>query len=735
MLSLSPGRRYSRLESSADVSPLTTPPTTPSRGASLSTEGKRSMPGGRHDQRRCGHRPSGDRGTSSGSMSSASRLTPPGQRTPTLSLSSPPSLKNLAGGVYPQPRRCAAATEGLPASSEAFSTPPRRHAVTCDPTPGCGGYNGAVDGGVASPPCLLGLTSCIHAFTADRTMNPSQLPGGAAPALCETSSSSPSTLDRPDDESSGSDAARPHSENAAGRRALSDVERDSRCIGRPRAERGEYPRNAGQQCAGGQGESGAGDDESQPERSADGGRRKDEHTGDDEGDSGPGGDEKKGDPGRRQNSDGRGYGGRDGGAGGGNDGDGAKNSGESGTQDDKGEEVDEDDDGEDEADECGADEDIDTFLRLSEVEFCEGVDVLQYGGTSARCSTSSEALDSSNGGRSSGGGDENSRVLSRHLSDFFRSPLARDSTPKQRYSSIGSVSDVQTGARLFDSAKSANPDGNGSSNRSGSNMLDSTNYVGAFSSTAGGTSEVTTSVPVNCDDSPPFSAPAVADAAAITPDSIVAEEDAANHHASPGLPSLPTDETDDAKIAENDEFLAKTRNVEVNADPVLVESQKTEAIEEENAQVGVCDDGDRDDSIDGGGGESEEEWLTHPDTNVVTPGLENWGLNSGSTLPPLGDHETTKTNATSTISQEAEPTVGHDWTGLNEDGSWRTEVARQAAGEAGAVEAERRRLAKISADESWRSDAGEVDGKGCHSTRDVRRESISFTRLQTGNVR
>lgn len=707
MLSMSPGRRYSRLESGADVSPLTTPATTPPRCALWSTEGMRSALGGRHDQRCYGNRSSGGHGTSS--ESSGSRLTPPGQRTPTLGLSSPPSLKNLTGGVYPPSHRCVAATDGMPAG--ALSTPPRRHAATYNSTTGCGGRSGYGDCGFSSTPCLLGLTSCIDAFTADRTTSPTQLAGGAASFICGASSSSSSALDRPDDESSSSDSTRPRSDIAASRRAPSYADQGSRRIPRPKTERGEYPTNAGQQCAGGQGESGAGDDESRSENSADGGRGKDEHTSDDDGHSGRDGDEKKEGPGGWQNSGGGGGGGRDGDSGGSNDGDGATTSGDSGTQDDEGQEVCGDDDGEDEAEECGAGEDMDTFLRLSEVELCEGIDVLRYGRTSAKFSTSSEALDSSIGGRSSGGGVENSLFSSRHLSDFFQSPLALDLTPR-------------------------------SSRRNESySIFDSTNYVGAFSSPACGTSEIATGTPIICDDNPP-----------IIPGSKFAE-DASNHHASPVVRSLPTDGPDDVLSAENDESLATVRHVEVNADPVLVkqgrpcaqveivESEKTEPIKEEKEQADICDAGLRDGSIDGGGGESEEEWLTRPDSDVVTPELESWGINSESTLPSLGRHETTKPNALPTSKEEGPEctktaaTVGQDWAGLNEDGSWRTEVARRAAGEAGAVEAERRRLAKISADESWRLDAGEVGQKGCCSTRDVRRESTSFTRLQTGNVR
>lgn len=540
-------------------------------------------------------------------------------------------------------------------------------------------------------------------------MKPTQFRGGAASLLCGTRLSSSSGLDRPYDESSGSDSVRTPSEAGAGRRVLSHVGQDSHCTQRSTA-RVAYLTSAGHQCAGGQGEDGAGDDENQGEKSADGGPGKREHKNDDEGDSGRGGDEKNGAPGGWQNRDGGGDGDRHGGTGGSNDGDGATTSGESGTQDDRGEGIDEDDDGEGEMEECGEDEDMDTFLNLSQIELCDGIDVLQYG-KSANMSRNSASLDSSIGSRSSGGGGENSLVQPRHLSDFFQSPHALDSTPR-------------------------------SSRRSGSySMFDSTD-VRAFSSTASGTSETTTSALVNCEDNPSLTTPAVSDANAIVPDSTFAEGHASIHHSSPVVRSLPTDEP-----------LAIMRHVEVCVDPVLaehwrpgaqvehVESKETEAIEEEKEQAGVCDAGDREDSMGGdggGGGESEEEWLTHPDSDIIAPELESWGVNSEDTLPSLGDHERTKPSAISTQEEgpkcvETATMSGHDWAGLNEDGSWRTEVARQAAGEAGAVEAERRRLAKINADESWRSGDGEADGMRCRSS--VRRESISFTGLQTGNVR
>lgn len=682
MLSPSPGRRLSELERNADFSSLETP---------TSNEDKRSTPVGRDDQRRCGQR-SSSRGASSGSVSSGSRLTPPGQRTPSLSFASPPSLEHLAGGIDRLPRHCAAAPEGLPANPEACSPPSRQRATACGSISGCGSF--------ASPPCLLGFAACVGAFTADRTTLTPRPHGGAAPSASGASGSSSSAFDRSDDDSSRDDAARPPPEAAAGRWALPDRDRNSRCAGGAAGEGDGYPKNAVQTCGGGGGghdESGAGNDDGRCEPSGGGGREKDKRTGHDAGESGRDGGNEEGDPGGRQGND-RGGGGDEGGGGeGGDDGDGTGNNG-SGTQGMGKEETEEHEDGEEEAEERDADEAMATFLRLSEVDFCEGIDGLQLGSTSAA------ARDSSIGRPSSGsGGDENVLAISRHLSDFFRSPLALDPTPKRGSSSIRSLSDVQTGARLFDNVKSPGSDDGG-----------------AFSAAVGGTSpEVANSVLINCVGSPPSSASPAAGSAAGIPDT----------GAAAAIAAYPSGDTGHAQTAEIDELPAKIINVcepaavEVNDEPC--EPEQTEAVEEETEQ---SDGGHRDESTgDGGGGESEEEWLTG---DVVEPTLERWSDNC-----PLAN-----LNPTSTSIQEAESkaartaaTVGTHWAGLNEDGSWRTEVARKAAGKAGEVEAERRRLAKIIADESWRSDAGEVDGAGRCSRRNVRRDSV--IRLQSGNVR
>ena len=88
--------------------------------------------------------------------------------------------------------------------------------------------------------------------------------------------------------------------------------------------------------------------------------------------------------------------------------------------------------------------------------------------------------------------------------------------------------------------------------------------------------------------------------------------------------------------------------------------------------------------------------------------------------------------------KEVKGAVTRPWVGLNEDGSWRSELERWAAGPAGAAEAERRRLAKISSDNSWRADGrkGKAEGEGLRAgVGHARREITSLTSLQKGNVR
>lgn len=531
--------------------------------------------------------------------------------------------------------------------------------------------------------------------------------GGAAPPppASSSSGSSSSGIDRSDEHSSREHAVHPPPKAAAGKWALPDLERNSRCAGGAKGEGGAYPKNAVQTCGGGRGESGVGNDDSRREPRGDGERGKDETTDDDARESGRDGDKEKGDSGERQGDGRGGDGGEEGGGESGDDGDRTGNNGVGAG------EVDEDDDGEEEAEERGADEETDTFLRLSEVDFIEGIDVLQLGGTSTAARDSS--IGGPCGGGGGGGGDEDVRVISRHLSDFFRSPLAPDPTPKHRSPSRRSLSDVQTGARLFGSAKSPGSDDDGAFSIGGSGNV----YDPAFSGAVGGTSaEVdATRVVINCVGSPPPSVSPAAGGAVGIPDTAVA--------------TFSSDETEQAQTADIDELAAKTNHLcealvaGVNDGPC--EPEGTEVAQEEGAQA---DCGLRHESVgDGGDGESEEEWLSG---DVGAPARENWGDNSRSP----------NVTATSATTQEAEPKadktaaiVGTHWAGLNDDGSWRTEVARKAAGKAGEVEAERRRLAKIIADESWRSDAGEADGTGCRSRRNVRRDSV--IRLQSGNVR
>ncbi|CAB1112943.1 unnamed protein product [Ectocarpus sp. CCAP 1310/34] len=401
----------------------------------------------------------------------------------------------------------------------------------------------------------------------------------------------------------------------------------------------------------------------------------------------------------------------------------------------------------------------DTFLRLSDVEFCEGVGTLESGGASSELSvTSNEAFGTSTGGGRSGGGVENGTVLSRHLSDFFRSPLSLDSPPVQRFSSIRSLSDVQTGARLFNSVRSVRSEDDKPSRKSGSGKLsDSVSCVRASGATTGDTADdistgLGVGVIVDGEESPRCSPPsAVSDSAASLLDPLSPHGGATNDHSTP--PPIPANGTEDVLVKENVDTFPKTA-----VDPVLEEHlfvsdavatfKPLETIEREQERAAGI--GDESGGGGGGGRESEEEWLSHPEEEADTApaGPGDWiGRALEATLVSKRAEAAPQCVATGCVQadnpetaaavaegerggeEDAGAGAGHVWAGLNDDGSWRTEVARRAAGEAGAVEAERRRLAKVKADESWRSDAA-GEGHGA-----PRRDSVSFTQLQTGNVR
>lgn len=769
MLFLSPGRRPSQLGSNADLSPRTTPSRT------VTCRGGRSTTG---------------RTTSSGSTSSSlgPRLTPPGQRTPPFSVNSPPPLKQRAGGVRTPPRRravgaaAAAAVKGSPSGSlQGYSTRPRRnpHPVAQRSVPRYLYGGGCSDGGVdddddddvafVSPPPLPGPTPCTDALDPDRATGPSG-PSGAVSPTSGTGGKSSDGRVRPDDEpSSSSGAVGASSETDSGGRALAAFDRG----GGGKCEAGfksdEHSRGAGLKCAGGKGQCGAGSDDNQRQHSHSGGAGRE--------DSDRGGEDKNGDSGGREGNEGghdRMGGGCGGGAGGGSGDDdghgfrGARNGGESSAVDNEQREDGHDRDGE-ESEESDADEESDTFLRLSDVQFCEPVGVRRNAGATAELSsTCSDAPDASNGSRTSGGDIETRSVLSRHLSDFFRSPL--DSTSKQRFSSIQSIYDARAGPRSFDSVKSGAPDDNASSRTRGSGSLFSSDeeHLTAFSGAIGNAVDIPASVMINFASSPRYSAPSPADLVLGLSDLV----------GSVSLPrtldtkgSMAEDEAE--LVAESSEPAAEaavprrviTRESQTSTAPAAAcELGRTEKPEEKQ-KAGLASYGEGSDSgdEDGGGAESEEEWLSHSigdasatseleersDSSVAAaarPPQANPDRNHGgvgragqsdvrevTTGTPLSNKEQTGGKGGG---DDPAAVVGDDWAGLNEDGSWRTEYARRAAGEAGAVEAERRRLAKVKADESWRSDAGKGGGTGCHGqgAQDARRESRSFTRL-TGNVR
>ncbi|CAM9366826.1 unnamed protein product, partial [Hapterophycus canaliculatus] len=734
-----------------------------------------------------GGRSSAARAASSGSTSSSlgPRLTPPGQRTPPFSVNSPPSLKQLASGVCSPPRRrraaaaaaaaaiaaaAAAAAKSSLSGSQGCATPPKNaRPVAQHSVPRYGACSAGNDGRVASPPSLPGSTPCIGAVTPNRTTSLN----GPSVAVLPTpgaNGSSSDALHGPDDEpSSSSGGAYPSSESDSGGKAFDGFDQGGGVSCEPGFRGDQDSRGATFECAGGQGEGNAVKDGCERQRSPGG-------AGGGDGSVGTGGG----------GSDQGGHDDNEGGGGGGDDDDDdddnddfrrTRNRGGSGAVKEKHQEEAHDRDG-DESGESDADEESDTFLRLSDVRFCEPAGIRRNSGGNAELSSSmcSKANDASIVGRSSSGGVETCGVLSRHLSDFFRSPFALDSTSKQQLSSTQTIPDVRAGPRLFDSVKSGGADDSVSFRTRDSGSLFGSNdeLVTAFSGAIGNAPEIPASVMINFAASPRYSAPSPADVATEVP------TDLSDPLGSVSL--LRSDDTKGAMTEDDAELVAESSDCSEPAAesalqgsalshesrtptapptaPAACESRATEGAEEDKQKAELVGSRDRPESTgeDSCGAESEEEWLCHStgDASVVP-----WSgkqadsserarlIQAEPVLDPSHDRRAIqndickKTGETpvSTKVQDREErgddpvaVFGDDWSGLNEDGSWRTEYARRAAGEAGAAEAERRRLAKVKADESWRSDARKGGGTGCHGAQDFRRESSSFTRL-TGNVR
>ena len=557
MLSFSPQRNTTPTRPSgnaADVSPLTTPTTatSASRGSSWSIEGSKSRPGGCEDQdqrRRCV--PASR--TSSGSNSSASRLTPPGQRTPPLRVNSPPSLKHVRAGEG-SPSCCSPAAtasaegsgSGFPAKSEACTaavSPPRRRSAAFDSL--LARYDGSIgrdspvgreDNGAAagsplslsmSPPNLaprasvLNIRAHLNATVTPRSVLPchadrENLPGSTRERVRvrESVGESVDVRERAKARENASktrcDSAREIAREGVGdeyhyttRGELSHRRGDADAVYRRQTDGGiglQEPSGAGRdsrrdlekkegegynscrnvgkmgggrsnvdnvnRCAGGTDDGGGRSEILSNQRGVGTGRGRrrndDLDRGDKEGRSSRGGGDKKSGGTSKVASvtgggggDGGGGGGSSSGSGGGGGGDGS-DGGDTQDGDGDGEEEDDEDD-EGERDERGTDDGGDTFLRLSEVEFCEGAGSLRRAvsvavapgnvrGVWPSCGGRVRNVDNGRGSSEGVGGD--GVAPSRHLSDFFRSPLSLDSTstPAHRLSYDTSPPDVQTGA-------------------------------------------------------------------------------------------------------------------------------------------------------------------------------------------------------------------------------------------------------------------------------------------------
>lgn len=726
-LTYSPRKSTGKTDASSPSS-LSSPATAVS-GDTSGAGSTRSGPG-TYGHRRSGRRGSGTRAHSSGSNSSASRLTPPGQRTPPLVVSSPPLLKNMGSTS----RGYSSSGGGLPTNSKAFSTPPRRQelATMRELAPKC-----EFDASLSIPQRVPSAVGALVNRASSRTLgvaSPSRDGDIVGSGLVVVEEVDVCTSSRSTAAGGTCCAGTPQDCPRSGKQYGSHQEGQRRADG---LEGGVCSSNV-VSCARGKGESGEGRGGSRRERSVDPGR------GRDDGEDHKISDEETGSGGA--NSRGGGGAGDSGGAGAGAGGDDVGNGDEGNNQDEEEEEEEEEDE----------DEESDTFLRLSGIEFCQGAGAL-LGAVDAAAEapprTNSEVFDSTNSsGSSSGRGDR--RVLSRHLSDFFRSPLAsQDSTPLRRFSSIKSLSDVQTGACLFDSRRSLGSDVSGA--RRGGAIGFSTNGKSGSGSVDGGVDVCTDSVGVGIfDDSPrDFVSPTdgtYASGGYLRPR--LASSNGAAREPAEGLPC--PDSNEPIAMIDRRKKRSPSSPVEQPSRGQVEVASDTSSDEIEIAvtPLGTEKSVDCDSRNQGGslGGGSEEEWLSHPSNASANGHRESWSSDSRSSTSRLHEEalltrcdgkEVPGTDGREAdfrqcdkVRQEDAMVKSRRWAGLNDDGSWRSEVARRAAGQAGAVEAERRRLAMIREDESWRSDDR---GEGCERrcALDVRRESMSLTGLLKGNVR
>lgn len=729
LLSFSPRRRKTSVQTSNNMdcaSTLTTPMTAASQGTSESTGGTRSWAGENGRQRSDGS----DSGVSSSSNSSASRLTPPGQRTPPSQVNSPPSLRLLAGDLSP-PRY---GPRLLRTNLAAFLTPPRLRAAIHEskPKPQCDNDNqGTTDGDIAGLTLSSKKLRCLVP-AASVLPRPTSLLAGRNESNATVDAITRGAADQGDPFAEGNpgekyNAVKNASPTGFGcsfpgadiREAEPDPKRNSSLSSEVEKKwTGELRADAVQYCSGQKKKSKGSGNDNQCTRSADHEREKGNGKRRGEGAS------YRGDYKESGSFGGAGAGGK-----------GSDNHGggeESGSRDDHGNNGFRDsNDGNNQGDKIeenqghAIEEGIGTFLRLSELEFCEGAGILQDVPSDGVVPKRSIDVPNSEGGL------QGHHTLSRHLSDFFKSPTSVDQ----------SLSEVQTGIRLFDSRKTIAPE----DHKSGA-YFDPNVGICASDNT--------------CLRYPP-----------------PPTQEAARPPLARLIPQfLPNDETQDTPTPENNELVLAVNREATAATRGAMPSKKLDVYTESKieheptatSKVAKSSSYDRHDKPrDGslGGGESEEEWLSHPHNSATTAARNNWAQVSGSCRTSIraeqqkvvlsgghggggfqnapnevitaivadykkDDMQMGKESGVKNVSSQC-------WAGLNEDGSWRSDIFRQAAGEAGAAEAERRRLAKISSDNSWRRSEAlqSAGGAGCEGIQGIRRESNSFTRLQKGNVR
>lgn len=787
MLSYSPQKsEQAGCDNSIDLSSLSSlsPPQTTTSGdvSSFAADSARApAPAPAPDVKNDGYRHQQRGENDNRRSSSASRLTPPGQRTPPLAVHSPPSLRTLAGGMSPCGRLGDGGDGNHAARFRAYSAPPLQPAMMR----GSGSENT-----INSTRCSDATVSPAVGFGSSPLPPPMPTQQAAVPACYErpdsTLSGCSTVLLANDDHGVGRTIESRHDTVAA--RGVSNGGVDmlhDRAEGKEQGEldivqasvitvamEQEEASNVDAPVmlctTGGNGEGGGMGEEGTNNRSG----RNPEREGSE----------------RKEHRDGHQGDGTDGHDDEGGDGAGERNGGDNHDDDeDNGDRnrvvgggaviSDEEEDDED-------DEEADSMFRLM------GVELFQGGVMEA---------DLVPGVGSNGGDDSLSSRSSEHAvpprrpSGFFRSPHSLDSNPPpDRAASFKSLSDVEVVSRtIFDTTRSL------TSSRGSRNSCMSDARTGLFDSRTTGildsrgvvfdsTTRYTALPP------PPTSeAPRNNGRPPRTPTRLLSSDVPAILAGRPARSGMTGAEVStDPRVGS---VLSKMIDMAAEYEPVVfVEEDKDtpKQVPVGHSETESNSDGQEDTASLGR--ESEEDWLGsrtsspdpepepvapveernedhhHDDTTfTATPFQEIPSLplpspasttetvegiwkraselptptsvhvqgaakSSGGKDDKLGDRKEVDPD------ENADEEAGRRWSGLNEDGEWGCEVARVAAGPAGAAEAERRRLAKINGDESWRLDSsgkGVEDMTGTTAARDVRRESVSFTRVQDGNVR